>query len=306
MRIFNFFKKKQSVPEWANFFNHNQYDKFIKYLINYFNNNLEINHEEGVIKIKSDNSFYGLSNVAHFCEQNKSIYWEKIIQEHFDKLLDSKKFAEEFSKYSDQFDYVKPYIATRVYSLEYLENVGLENVVYKKITDDLYQTLVYDFPHTIHTVKKEEISAWNKTTEELLSIGLFNLKNKYEKEIVHQDMGEFYLWLIADNEGFSTNVLLDKEELDKHLGSKGGLIGAPNGNITFIYAIETIEVISVVHTMVKMIKGEFNKPKAMSNKLYWYIESQMIEIPFSFSGKEIKVKPPQSFVNMLNNLSEIK
>ncbi len=305
MSIFNFLKKKQSsVPEWANFFSNKEYNQFIKYVKNYFNNNLTVDENEGVIKITEDDSVYGLYNVAHMCKQNENAHWKEIVATHFGGLIESKKFFEEFSKKSDQFNYAKEYLASRIYPLDHLENIGFENVVCKKVIDDLYITLVYDFPHTIQTVGREDISTWHKSEDELLSTGLSNLESTYEKEIVHQDMGEFKLWLIADSEGFSTNVLLKKEKLEKYIGTKGALIGIPNANMTFIYPIESLEVISTVHVLAQMIEGEYNKPKAISNKLYWYTDERLIEIPFKFADDKINIQPPQVFVDMLNGLSK--
>ncbi len=304
MGIFNLFKKEKTIPEWADFFTHKEYKEFIKCVKNHFENKLTIDEKEGTVKVTGNETIFGLLNVAHYCNENDISNYPKIIENHFDTLISSQKFSEEFSKNENDFDKVRQYIAVKIYPLEYLERVGFEKVIYEKITDDIFKTLVYDFPHTINTIKNEQLTVWDKTKEELFKIGSLNLKDKYEREISHTDMGDFKLWLIADNEGLSTNIIVDNEELQKYLGNQGALIGIPNGNLTIIYPINTLEVINAVHTVAKIIEGEFDKPKAIIDKLYWYNKEKLIEIPFDITDDKITITPPQIFVDVLNNLPE--
>ncbi len=305
MGIFNFLKAKKSTPKWADFFKQNEYSKFIQDLNDYFKGKCYIDEEEGVLKLEETESSYGLLNVAYICKENEKEKWPEIIKEHFEALFSSEKFSEEFSQKSSDFNFVKEYIAVRIYSSDYIESIGEDGIICERMNEDLFKTLVYDFPNTIQTIKKEELELWGKDTEELFSLGISNIKEKYEWEIEHVDMGEFKLWLIADDQGFATNILLDSENLEKYLGEKGAMVGIPNAKVAIIYPIESLEVINAIHTMANIISGEFNKAQAIIDKLYWCNnEKELIEVPFSITGNEIKVKPTQPFVDMLNSLAE--
>ncbi len=298
------FSKKQPIPEWANFFSARQYKKFIQCVKEYFNHGLTINEEEGYLEVDGTSSVYGLFNLAHICHLNKDIDYKEIIREHFDTLILTEKFSKEFDKNSDNFDYVKDYLATRIYDLDYIDSAVSKDIICKQISDNLYQVLVYDFPHSISTIKKEKLLSWNKNIDELFAIGLANLKEKYQQEISLSDMGEFKLWLILDEQGFATRIILDREELSKYLGREGALIGMPNANLVMIYPIESLEVIKVVHVMARIINNQFNSAKSVSDKLYWLNQGRFSEIRYEIAEDKINIGPPQEFLEMLNGLSE--
>ncbi len=82
------------------------------------------------------------------CYENKDVKFEEVVKYHFDSLIETQRFSKEFEKREEDFEYIKEYLATRIYSYDYLNKLEF-NVIYEKITDELYQVLVYDFSNTV-------------------------------------------------------------------------------------------------------------------------------------------------------------
>ena len=101
----SFFKKKTNetnVPEWASFFDNNEYSLFIEEVENYFKNlNIQYELADGEL-FAEENEFgfsnLGLVNLAQVCKQDKPKYYKEIISEHFSSLIRAIQFDKEFSK----------------------------------------------------------------------------------------------------------------------------------------------------------------------------------------------------------------
>jgi hypothetical protein len=131
--MFSFFRKTKSpqVPEWANFFTAREYIFFITDVKKYFND-LSIGYDilDGFIQVEGGQWEFnqlGLVNVGQVCKQDEPENYRQIIQDHFDALKRSYEFNLGFNKIITDFDKVKKYLAVRLYSREYFEQVGLKH-----------------------------------------------------------------------------------------------------------------------------------------------------------------------------------
>jgi hypothetical protein len=176
-------------------------------------------------------------------------------------------------------------------------------MIYKPITDDLVMTLVFDLPHTIENLRPEDTLNWNKKIDELIEIGLLNINKNNPLEISEQKLGDFKIWFIQSDHFYASNIILDKKELAKYIGSKGALIGIPHRHAVLIYPIENLEVVKAINTMIPITKGMYGEgPGSISSHLYWYNGEKLINLPYDLSDKTLKFTPPESFLNMLNTL----
>jgi len=199
--MFSFFNRKNNqtdLPQWASFFNTSEYSTFIYEIEYYFKKKkIQIEISEGIINVEQ-NEFglnnLGLSNVAQICKQDETKNYKEIITEHFNTLIQSNKFELEFKKISDNFEEVKKYIGVRLYNKEYISYAGQENIIAKEFTGDIYCVIVFDFPHSVSSIKREQSEKWKKSVDELFEIGKQNIREKYPITITKENFSTFNIW----------------------------------------------------------------------------------------------------------------
>jgi hypothetical protein len=299
-------KDYREVPEWANFFSQQEYTYFINTVETFFKQKgFEFTIEDGYVSV-SDNDFglnkLGLVNLAQTCYQENRSRWKGIISNHFNRMIEISDFETEFNSKVDEFENIKSYIGVRIYPIEYVQNVEPENTIYRNITDELVELLIFDLPHAVINVKQEVSKKWKIDHEELFSIGEENIQINYSIDVTEHNMTDFNIWFIQSDHVFASNVLLHNDELIKYLGKKGALIGVPHRHAVIIYPINELEeVIKAINTLPFVISGMYNEgPDSISEKMYWYTDQNFIDLPYKLTEDKLEFFPPEAFVNMLN------
>lgn len=308
--MFSFFKKKTdktNVPEWASFFDEKEYSLFVNEIDNYFKNlNIQYEIGDGQIHV-SKNEFgfsnLGLTNVAQVCKQEDKRYYKEIIAEHFNSMIRANKFDKEFEKIADNFEEVKKYIGVRLYDNDYVAHIKKELTIGKDFAGDIYSMIVFDFPDSVISIKPEQTTAWNKTTDELFEIGISNIKSKYPFTITKEAFGEFSIWFVQGEHFFTPNIVFDIENRKELIGSKGSLIGLPHRHSAIIYPIENLEVVKAINGLIPTIYGMNQKgPGSLSNNLFWYKDKTFTQLPYKIDEGKLQFFPPNIFVELLNEL----
>lgn len=308
--MFSLFKKKNNEserPKWASAFNEEEYSIFKFEIDNYFNKlNVDYKFGEGVIEI-NENIFgfgiLGLTNVLQFCKQEKPKQYRQIISDHFDSMIRAHKFDDEFNKIVSDFEKIKQYIGVRLYDNEYVANIGQELTIGKNFAGDIYSMIVFDLPDSVINIKPEQTSEWGITNEELFIIGLDNIKAKYPLTISRENFGEFEIWFIQGEHFFTANVVFDLENRKELIGSKGSLVGLPHRHSAIIYPIENLETVKAINGIIPTIYGMNQEgPGSLSNKLFWYRDGKYTELPYKLENEKLQFFPPDSFVELLNEL----
>lgn len=308
--MFSFFKKKSidiNIPQWANFFDYKEYSLFIKEVDSYFNK-AGIQHQisdEQVLVNEDEFGFSGLGllNVAQVCKQEGQKHYKTIIKEHFNAMIRTNQFEKEFVKIADNFDEVKKYIGVRLYDYEYVAHVGKENTIGKDFADDIYAMVVFDFPDSVLSIRPDQTIAWGKSFEELFEIGVNNVRTKYPLIITKEGFGEFDIWFVQGEHFFTPNIVFDIENKSELIGSKGSLIGLPHRHSAIIYPIENLEVVKAINGLIPTIYGMNQEgPGSLSNNLFWYKDNTFIQLPYKFENNKLQFFPPDSFLELLNEL----
>lgn len=308
--MFSFFKKKPddtNIPEWASFFDNKEYSAFIKEIEIYFKN-LNIQFEIGDGQIETNENEFGFSNpglvnVAQVCKQEDKKYYKEIITEHFNSMIRANKFDKEFAKIADNFEEVKKYIGVRLYNNEYVAYVGKENTIGKNFAGDIYSMIVFDFPDSVLSINPEQTTPWNKTIDELLQIGIENIKAKYPLTITKEAFGEFSIWFIQGEHFFTPNIVFDIENRQELIGSKGSLIGLPHRHSAIIYPIENLEVVKAINGIIPTVYGMNQEgPGSLSNNLFWYKDNVFTQLPYKIEEGKLQFFPPNNFLELLNEL----
>ncbi len=309
--MFSLFKQKQEnpeVPEWAAFFDCNEYNDFLKAINNYFKRK-KITYELGDGMLTAGaNPFgfnnIGLMNVAQICKQNKQRNYSKIVSDHFDSMLRANKFETEFNKIVHDFEKVKKYIGVRLYSNDYVEHIGKELTVGKDFAGDIYLMLIFDLPESITNVQPHQIEQWGKSLEELFEVGQQNIKHNYPLNISQHKFNELTIWFIEGNHFFAPNIVFDLNNYPKLLGSKGSIVGIPHRHSVIIYPIANLEVVTAINQLIPAIYGMNEEgPGSISNNLFWYNDGQFENLPYKIKDNKLQFFPSQNFAEMVKTLS---
>lgn len=307
LSLFN--KKGSNVPEWASFFSNEEYGSFMEAIDKYFEKiGTTYRVEDGVIH-PSTNEFgfekLGLYNVAQVCHQNALTNYKRIVEEHFETLLRSKKFSDNFSKSVSEYTQVEKYIGVRFYSNDYINQLGREFCIVKEVAGDIVAVLVFDLPDSIMNIKPKEAEGWNIPIETLFEKGLNNIRNNYQLKITQVDFGELKLHLVQGDHFFTANILFDLQNYSHLIGKYGALIGAPHRHAVIIYPIHSTEVIKAINALIPAVYGMNQEgPGSLSNNLLWYHDGEFENLPYKIETDKLSFLPPNKFVKLIEKLAQ--
>jgi hypothetical protein len=308
--LFKKSKGENDPPGWANFFTGKEYKLFLTRLDNYFRkHNVVYRIEDGVALLEQSHLGYenfGLVNLAQVCKQGPQHEWEENIENFFKSMERSNELENEFEERKTDFEFVRPFLAVRIYNIEYADSVGRENFIYRQLSEQVMATLVFDLPDSIMNIKPENIIPWNKTQDELFTIGYENARENYPVHIQKQQFGEIVLWIALSDHFFGPNIILSLDGEHQHLvGTHGALVGLPHRHTVFIYPIEDIAVTDAIRALIPTVHGmNMEGPGSISHELYWYKDGVIVNLPYELTEDKLIFKPPESFVDMLNSLEE--
>ncbi len=308
--MFSLFKKNKvntDVPEWAAFFNNNEYVSFLQAVDAYFKKeNLAYECTDGMVTVGVNDfgfSMLGLTNIAQVCKQNKPRNYERLVYEHFQSMARANQFDAEFATIVHDYDSVKHYIGVRLYPIDYAAQIGKESTIGKDYAGDIYAMLVFDLPDSVINVRPEQAEKWGKGMDELFEVGLQNCKNKYQFDISLQKFSSIRVWFVQGDHFFTPNVVFDLGNYPKLIGTKGTLIGIPHRHSVVLYPIENLEVVTAINQLIPTIYGmNAEGPGSISNNLFWYYEGQVENLPYTIEDNKLQFFPPDNFMKMLQTL----
>jgi hypothetical protein len=311
MSIWSFFKGKQDqpkVPEWATFFDSKQYAAFQKAVDAYFKGQgIAYQEDDGCVIVNDPKMNFGklgLLNVAQQCALHKVVAdFPKIVNHHFELMRKSQDFMQEFNRKSDDFDFVRPFLGTRIYPKDYGDSTFISHLAYRMIADEMYAMLVYDLPQTVSTVSTKDTEKWGISLDTLFEIGIDNMRENYPPEIrVLDDLPGIYA--VIHEHFFGGNILLDLENYPELIGTYGTLLAIPHRHSTLLYPINSVEVVKAISQLLPMINYMYNEgPGQISNQLIWYHDGTYEVLPSRMNDGGIQFIPPDNFAKMLIELA---
>jgi hypothetical protein len=292
------------VPDWFSFFTVKEYSLFIEEVENYFKKlNIKYELDEGAIVLEEDEFGeyrFGLMNLAKVCKEDDLDCYPKIINDHFDTVTKITQNQRNFDKAAFNFEQIKKYLGVRLYSDNYVDFIGKDNIVGKNFAGNIYEVLIFDLPDSVRNVSNTHTASWNKEIDELLKLGIENSKRNYPINIMKQNFKEFSFWYIEEEHYFVPNVVFDIENRPELIGSKGSLVGLPSRHAAVIYPIESLEVLNVAYKLIQTIyRLNAEGPGSLSNNLLWYNDKTFTDLPYVVNDNKLKFDPPDSFLKML-------
>jgi len=296
------------VPEWAGFFTKDEYSRFIKYVSDYFSSR-EVSYlfEEGAIVNPGPKDLssekMGLLNLAQFCRLRPVEEWDSVINDHFDGIRRAASFEKDFSTRAHDFNAVQDLIGVRLYPQEYVSAIKNGLAMGRQMAEGLYAMLVFDFPECIVNIRPEQTIQWPLSSEELFELGIRNTKRKYSLDLFEQDVDGIPINFVVESHFYAPNILFELLQEKPLPETKGMLIGLPNRHAAMIHHITDWKVLEAIHRMIPAIHG-MNKdgPGAVSDKLYWLYNGNMVTLPYMIDEENIHFDPPEDFIGLLREL----
>lgn len=295
------------TPEWANFLSDTDYKIYLDLVDRYFEKTkLDFKINDGIIEINDDTlnlGNLGLQNLAQICTQYETKEWEILINSHFDNLINSKKEETDILSKITNFDAMKKYIGVRIYNSSYIEAINKEFLFFKHITKDLIALLIFDFPSTVRNINPDEVNIWNIEIDTLFKIGIENIKNNYSPNISKEKIEDLDVWIIESENIFTSNILFYLSNNPILIGKFGSLVGIPHRHLILVYPIENLETLKAINKLIPIIDHlEKQGPGSLSNRIFWYQNSNYEDLPYTIDEKGISFHPPEEFVEILNKL----
>jgi hypothetical protein len=289
-------------------FNKQEYEEFIILVTKHLHSkNIQFTINDGVVDAEQNGSGFskmGLDNIARTCKQIPMVEWENRINQHFDSLEKSKQFNDEMESKKNKFDEMGQYVAVRLYSRSYLDQIGEKHFIFKTLADDLVAALVFDYPDSIQNMQESSIEGWNKSQEELFELAVENVRRNYQLELNENDMGEYSIYTIDTDHFFAGNLYFELGRIKKIDPTKGAIVAFPNRHCSIMYPIVDISMVQVLNALFPIVYNmHVDGAGPISSSVYWYHESKLTRIPYEMTENELKVIPPAEFVQLLNSLA---
>jgi hypothetical protein len=307
MSFFSRKKNNEPAPDWTPFATMADFEKFIDVVKEYFDKKkMSYTIEGDGLSVQDDNwpaETMGLGNLSQMCNQRPRGEWKSIVNVHFDGMLRGKEFEDSFDKQAHDYSFAAQYIGARIYPNSYLSYLDDDAYIRKLLADDLSLLLVFDFPHTVINLKPDKAKPWNKTNEQLLEIGLANVRMNYPTKVSAEDISGARVWFLQGDHFFAANSLLDLQLYDIPTSPYGYVVAIPHRHATLVYPITTLSLIETLPTLAYIVRGMYNEgPGSISEGLYWLRDGQLTNQPYRLEGNDFEFMPTEAFLDMMNAL----
>lgn len=301
------FRRRDSVPDWAAFFNRKRFERFMGLVDDYWSElGREVEIQDGVLRVVGSDEPMGLQNLAQVCHQSPPDEWAEVIANHFGLLETTREERAELEGRIGDFEAVRHQLGLRLYPADFIDGPVGEAAVFRRDLPGTVTVLVVDLPSSVANIPRDEVGRWRLSDEELFAAAREStrvLAESHKEEVELSDTVTVTL-IGGDSYFAASNVLL----LDQHhecIGPHGALVGVPHRHAAIVYPVTGIEVVHAVNGLIPVIHGMHQEgPGSISPSLYWYRDGEFLELPYEIGEDGIRFIPPEAFVLLLNRLAE--
>jgi hypothetical protein len=310
--MFGLFNNSQAAPinkpEWAAIFSDSEFLHF-KDLIekHYAGQDVTFDWNAGTITNNSDERTTAVVSLSRACKQHPQTNWAPMIDNFFDTMQKSHLEQAELEKVVDDFEKVKSKIITRVVPAEYANLFKEFPLIHRQDLPDTVTAVFFNLQYTTTSAKSEYLSKWGKTAEEVIEIGLENVKNLPGLDVSDQalDKEGHVIKFVASHDQVAPSFALMLDAKPELVGKYGSLFTVPSVDYLLVYPINDMEVLGVLQKLVYLTMSMFEgEPKPLSQRLFFYRQSKTLEIPVEITAESFKVSPSQEFIDVLNEIAE--
>ena len=291
-----------AVPEWASFFDGEEYTAFLDLVVADFRRRgIEPTLEDGVVSAIQPGTDgparFGLSNLAQFCHADDRERWPTIIAGHFDTMRATT--GRDLDVLADDYEQAAPILRIRLMPDESMGGVALPNNVARPVAPGILAVLVLDFPDSTATVPREAAETWPVSLDDAWARALANQDHEPTpvRDEVSDERARFTVWY-GDSFYVATRLLRLADLLP--VGTTDALVAVPNRHTLLVHVIEDETVVASMQALYRATTDLFRDgPGSISDQPYWWHDGALTLIPHQLQGKRIQVAPPDDFVRLL-------
>ena len=282
----------QNKPFWEKLFTPQELDTFYSEVKKYFSKRGEFfSLQNGYVVSKDKHRKMDLRNVAQICHGSEITQWAIIIEDHFQHLEKVNNTAINYS--TSNFSDISDNLVVRLWPDGTLQNVGSDNLFYRKELAGTISTIALDLPDSVLAVTPEMVNAWGKDLNDLFSLGYQNVLRICEPDIVETVLANRVKVLVITKENnffTATHILLLKNH-PRCVGAFGSLVSVPVRDLIMCYPINEKQDISQVAIILAEVTQEVLRkgPGSVSPYLYWYYKENYEVIRYESYKKPIGI-----------------
>jgi hypothetical protein len=300
MDLFSIFKKKETDKE--------RFDRLVKEYFASINKEYTLKADGEMLNTNILGSDYdlGLVNLRQICFTEPHENWEAIIKDHFESLTDGIEFSTNFQKRIDDFDYIKKYLAVRIYPFDYGNQEMHENIIRREDFAATYTALVYNFPKTITTVSKKDAVAWDKTNEELFAIAIENTQKLSVPRLERVDNEKIKnVYSFEENSTFVSSNILWLPKFPEVIGNFGTVACIPHATALYAHPAENLDTLTTLNNLLHVTRSLFDKsPRPISPHVYWIFKDENIPLMVQTNEKgELSVEIPPRISALMEEMT---
>jgi hypothetical protein len=245
---------------------------------------------------------YGLSNLAQLCGQLDRREWPTVVQSHFDNMLAGEQANSSDDPFAD-FERAKPNLRLRIFAEDTSFGAGMDLVRYP-LAPGLMAVLTLDLPTTVVTVPAKTASEW-APVDELYRLALDGIRREPAPGRQVADFGQGTAIVELGDSFFTASRLLLLPEVVDLEGADGALVAVPTRHALAVHVIRDTSVVSVLGLFAVFANNMWKAgPGSISPSVYWWHAGALTPIPVDIDeGSRVSIRPPDAFVELLNEIA---
>ena len=301
----------ESVPRWATLMNEVRFERFmslVRATLEGTGNHFEVG--DGVVTVAraaGATAALGLGNLLQLCQAAPLDDWPQLVTSHLTALLEVGDGANDApgQRLLQRFDLARPSLRVRLWPRQQVH--GLLEVVTREDLPGVATTLVLDLPRDIRALTARDIAAWGVPTDELLAIGLENVRRHcppYASRF--EPLAPVTFLTSRDRDYYAASHVLLLGSYSGCVGKHGALVGVPHRHLAVVHAIEDRRVFAALEHLGSFVRRCFDEgPGSIDPDLFWFRDGRFTRLSF-VPGKDgaLHFTPSAEFGAVLDQLGD--
>lgn len=258
------------------------------------------------VRTSEPESVFGYDNLLQSCVGLDVVAMKQQVTGHFDSLMRGLLDSDALALQLHDWNFAKDRLRIRLWDETHFHK-QVQGVVRKDVPG-LLSVLSIDTPDSIMTAGDDLPKRWNVEIDELFRIALANSLAEFnpDRHLFQSERpdGPFAL---EDQSLCFASLVLDPAKLQELCGKHGAFIALPIRNTILVAPFVTLADMSDLNVIYGLCVGIHKQgPGSLSERVWWVKDGRWIEIDISMHEKRIVVRPPEEFVEYLNQIAAME
>ncbi|MFN0202311.1 MAG: hypothetical protein ACKVTZ_12360 [Bacteroidia bacterium] len=227
---------------------------------------------------------FGLDNLIRNCLLYDKEAWEGVVIEHFSRF---KEHSAAYNYFFKDFDYAQTMLKTLIKP----DTFGLPDIqaelIKRQDFPETYTFLVLDFEEQLRFLRKDDLTEWGVSEEELFEIAQDNVN----KEIINTQqvpLPEEYFFHTFFHSDFAASYILDFQRNAYHtIGMYGSVVAIPAKSVAFAYTINDLSFMKMIELLIPLVERFYDgQPGNINTHFYWYYQGEFELFPFMLKDEK--------------------